>query len=114
MAEDAQAAAGAPASSDPNPEKDKRERSQIVFPYSDMKEGIAVAQAIWSNVATAACELPQLAVEARTTGQALTDAREVAGWLQELDDPATAAQASRRLVAWLLVRARTTGTGQDA
>jgi len=59
-------------------------------------------------------ELPQLAVEARTSDQALTDAREAAGWLQELDDPATAAEASRRLVAWLLVRARTTGTGQDA
>lgn len=61
MTEDTQAVAGASASSDPNPEKDKRERSQIVFPYSDMKEGIAVAEAIWSNVATAPCELPQLA-----------------------------------------------------
>jgi len=59
-------------------------------------------------------ELPQLAVEARTSDQALGDAREAAGLLQELDDPATAAEASRRLVAWLLVRARTTGSGQDA
>jgi hypothetical protein len=59
-------------------------------------------------------ELPQLAVEARTSDQALSDAREAAGLLQELDDPATAAEASRRLVAWLLVRARTTGTGQNA
>jgi hypothetical protein len=36
-------------------------RSQIVFPYNDLKEGITVADAIWRNVATAACELPQLA-----------------------------------------------------
>jgi hypothetical protein len=58
MTEETQATAVAEA---PSPEKDKRERSQIVFPYSDMKEGIAVAQAIWENVATALCELPQLA-----------------------------------------------------
>jgi hypothetical protein len=58
MTEETQAAAVAEA---PSPEKDKRERSQIVFPYSDMKEGITVAQAIWENVALAACELPQLA-----------------------------------------------------
>lgn len=58
MTEETQAAVDATA---PSAEKDKRERSQIVFPYSDMKEGIAVAQAIWENVATAPCELPQLA-----------------------------------------------------
>lgn len=58
MTEETQAVAVAEAST---PEKDKRERSQIVFPYSDLKEGITVAQAIWDNVATAACELPQLA-----------------------------------------------------
>ena len=59
-------------------------------------------------------ELPQLAAEARTSTRALEDAAEVAAWLQELDDPGTAAEASRRLVAWLLVRARADGSGQDA
>jgi hypothetical protein len=58
MTEETQAAAEAV---DLSPEKDKRERSQIVFPYSDMKEGIAVAQAIWENVASGSCELSQLA-----------------------------------------------------
>jgi hypothetical protein len=58
MTEETQPAAEAV---DPSPEKDKRERSQIVFPYSDMKEGIAVAQAIWENVASGSCELSQLA-----------------------------------------------------
>jgi DNA primase len=59
-------------------------------------------------------ELPQLAVEARTSDRAMGEAAQVAVWLQELDDPGAAAEASRRLVAWLLVRARTDGSGQDA
>jgi len=59
-------------------------------------------------------ELPQLAVEARTSTAALEEAAEVAARLQELDDPDSSAEASRRLVAWLLVRARTDGPGQDA
>jgi DNA primase len=59
-------------------------------------------------------ELPQLAVEARTSDQAVAEAREVTGWLQDLDDPGSAAQAAQRLVAWLLVRARRTTTGQTA
>ncbi len=59
-------------------------------------------------------ELPRLAVEARTSARAMEEAADVAGRLQELDDPATAAQASRRLVAWLLVRARADASGQDA
>ncbi len=58
-------------------------------------------------------ELPQLAVEARTSTRAMEEAADVAARLQELDDPGTAAEASRRLVAWLLVRARTSGSGQD-
>jgi hypothetical protein len=61
MAEETVTAVEPSIPSNPNQEKDKRERSQIVFPYSDMKEGIAVAQAIWNNVATAPCELAQLA-----------------------------------------------------
>ena len=59
-------------------------------------------------------ELPILAVEARTSTQAMEDTAKVAVWLQELDDPAVSAEASRRLVAWLLVRARTNGSEQDA
>jgi DNA primase len=58
-------------------------------------------------------EVAQLTVEARTSTRALEDARQVAGWLQELDDPDVSAEASRRLVAWLVVRARTNGSGQD-
>jgi DNA primase len=59
-------------------------------------------------------ELPQLAVEARASDQAKAETAQVAGWLQELDDPAVSAEATRRLVAWLVVRARTNGSGQDA
>ncbi len=59
-------------------------------------------------------ELPQLTVEARTSTRAMEDAARVAVWLQELDDPDVSAEASRRLVAWLLVRARTNGSGQVA
>lgn len=59
MAEETQAAT--PVSPETTPEKGKREQSQIVFPYSDLKEGVAVAQAIWEKVAAAPCELPQLA-----------------------------------------------------
>ncbi len=59
-------------------------------------------------------ELPQLTVEARTSTRAMGDAAELAVRLQELDDPTSAAQASRSLVAWLLVRARTNGSGQKA
>jgi hypothetical protein len=59
-------------------------------------------------------EVAQLTVEARTSTRALEDAAEVSGWLQELDDPILSAEASRRLVAWLVVRARMNGSGQDA
>ncbi len=61
MAEDTQAATATPVSPVPNQSKDQRVRSQIVFPYSDLKEGIAVAQAIWDKVAAGPCELSQLA-----------------------------------------------------
>jgi DNA primase len=59
-------------------------------------------------------ELPVLTVEARTSTQAMQDATEVAGWLQDLDRTDSSAEVSRRLVAWLLVRAQPSGTGQVA
>lgn len=59
-------------------------------------------------------ELPVLTVEARTSDQAMQEAVEVAGWLQDLDRSDTAAEASRRLVAWLLVRSQPRGSGQVA
>lgn len=59
MAEETQAATTV--SPEQAQERGKREQSQIVFPYSDLKEGIAVAKAIWDKVAAGPCELPQLA-----------------------------------------------------
>ena len=59
-------------------------------------------------------ELPVLTVEARTSTQAMQEATEVAGWLQDLDRTGSSAEVSRRLVAWLLVRAQPSGTGQVA
>jgi hypothetical protein len=59
-------------------------------------------------------ELPQIAVEARTSPDAMEEAAAVAAWLQELDDPDSTGQASARLVAWLLVRAQRNGSRQDA
>ncbi|MEI7859644.1 MAG: DNA primase [Acidimicrobiales bacterium] len=49
-------------------------------------------------------ELPLLAVEARTSSQAMAEAAQVAGWLQELDAGDLSAEATRQLVAWLVVR----------
>jgi DNA primase len=59
-------------------------------------------------------ELPILTVEARTSTPAMQEATEVAGWLQDLDRSDTSAEASLRLVAWLLVRAHSSGSGQVA
>jgi len=59
-------------------------------------------------------ELPVLTVEARTSTRAMQEAADVAQWLQDLDRSDTAAEASRRLVAWLLVRAQPSGSGQVA
>ena len=56
-------------------------------------------------------ELPLVAVEARTSTRAMEEAADVAFWLQELDDPVLAAEASSRLVAWLSVRAQQNGSG---
>ncbi len=61
MSDETQAATVTTVSPSQDQEKDKRERSQIVFPYSDLKEGITVAQAVWHNVAGGGCELTQLA-----------------------------------------------------
>jgi DNA primase len=59
-------------------------------------------------------ELPVVTVEARTSSEAMGEAVEVAGWLQDLDRPDSSAEASRRLVAWLLVRAQRIGSGEVA
>ncbi len=57
-------------------------------------------------------ELPLLTVEARSSPAAMEEAASVAAWLQELDDPRTSVAASDGLVAWLVVRSQTNGTGQ--
>ncbi|MGD0880278.1 MAG: DNA primase [Acidimicrobiales bacterium] len=59
-------------------------------------------------------EMQVVAVEARTSTQAMEDAASVASWVQELDDPVAQAEVSQRLVAWLLVRSQLSGSGQDA
>ena len=59
-------------------------------------------------------ELPLLAVEARTSTEAMAEAASVASGLQELDDPVLSAEAARRLVAWLSVRAQQDGTRELA
>ena len=56
-------------------------------------------------------ELPILTVEARTSPGAMEEAANVAGWLQDLDRNDTSAEASHRLVAWLLVRSEQSGSG---
>jgi hypothetical protein len=58
-------------------------------------------------------ELPVLTVEARSSAAAMDEATEVTGWLQGLDDPTAAVEASSRLVAWLVVRAERAGSGRD-
>jgi DNA primase len=56
-------------------------------------------------------ELAVLTVEARSSSAAMEEATAVAGWLQDLDRNESSAEASRRLVAWLLVRAQQIGSG---
>ena len=82
-------------------------RLTVEEPRSEPDE--VVAQLVRDTVRR---ELPVLTVEARTSPQAMQEAAEVAGWLQDLDGSATSAEASRRLVAWLLVRAQPNGSGQ--
>ena len=53
-------------------------------------------------------QLTVITAEARTSSAAAAEAAEVASWVQELDDPARSAEATARLVAWLVVRAQTT------
>ncbi len=53
-------------------------------------------------------QLTVITAEARTSSAAVAEAAEVASWVQELDDPAHSAEATARLVAWLVVRAQTT------
>ncbi len=53
-------------------------------------------------------QLTAITAEARTSSAAAAEAAEVASWVQELDDPVRSAEATARLVAWLVVRAQTT------
>ena len=53
-------------------------------------------------------QLTVITAEARTSSAAVAEAAEVASWVQELDDPVRSAEATARLVAWLVVRAQTT------
>jgi DNA primase len=84
-------------------------RLTVEEPRSEPDE--VVAQLVRDSVRR---ELPVLTVEARDSSQAMQEAAEVAGWLQDLDGSTTSAEASRRLVAWLLVRAQPNGSGQVA
>lgn len=84
-------------------------RLTVEEPRSDPDE--VVAQLVRDAVRR---ELPVLTVEARTSTDAMAEAVDVAGWLQDLDRSATAADASRRLVAWLVVRAHSSGSGHVA
>ena len=57
-------------------------------------------------------ELSLITAEARTSPAAMEEAARATGWVQELDDPATSVAATASLVAWLVVRSQTNGSGQ--
>jgi len=59
-------------------------------------------------------ELIVITAEARTSGAAAAEAAQVAGWVQELDDPNASVAATARLVAWLVVRAQTDSPGHGS
>ncbi len=58
-------------------------------------------------------ELRVITTEARTSPTAAREAVEVTAWVQALDDPSASAAATARLVAWLVVRAQTSGPGRE-
>jgi DNA primase len=59
-------------------------------------------------------ELRVIAGEARTSREARAEGAAAAGWVQELDDPVSSAEATSRLVAWLTVRAQKQTSGQGS
>jgi DNA primase len=59
-------------------------------------------------------ELTVLTTEARSHPAALEEAADVTTWIHALDGPDTSAEATERLVAWLVVRSETIGEGQPA
>ncbi len=59
-------------------------------------------------------EVFTLEAEARTSPQANEDAKQVFAWLHALGLPDASAEATERLVAWLVVRSETIGEGQRA
>ena len=58
-------------------------------------------------------ELAVVTREARTSPDAATEAAAASVWVQELDDPAAAAAATDRLVAWLAGRGQACGSGEE-
>jgi hypothetical protein len=59
-------------------------------------------------------ELTVLTTEARSQPAALEEAADVTTWMHSLDEPDASAEATERLVAWLVVRSETIGEGQRA
>jgi hypothetical protein len=59
-------------------------------------------------------ELHLITAEARTSPAAVEEAAAAATWVQELDDPGASVAATARLVAWLVVRAQTSTSGQGS
>ncbi|HUY66487.1 MAG TPA: DNA primase [Acidimicrobiales bacterium] len=59
-------------------------------------------------------ELKVITAEARTSPEAVREAANVAGWVQELDDPDDSVAATASLVAWLVLRAQTSGPEPEA
>lgn len=57
-------------------------------------------------------ELQVITSEARTSADAAREAVDATTWVQSLDDPTASTVAMERLVAWLVVRARVTGSGE--
>ncbi len=58
-------------------------------------------------------ELRVITAEARTSPTAAQEAVEATAWVQALDDPSASAAATARLVAWLVVRAQTSGPERE-
>jgi DNA primase len=56
-------------------------------------------------------ELSLVTRESRTSPEAMEEAAAATAWVQQLDDPTASVAATARLVAWLVVRSQTNGSG---